>query len=133
MINGVFISIRLRHEFEDVSVLAKLMNLCIKRSWMAGELRRTPHGKILEGKYSYSYCLCKFPYDESNNLEDQLLSGVEFLGKYKEELSVFNKNGGRLSFYMSFEKDIFEGVIIDPSLLRKLSDLGIYMEIDKHL
>ena len=61
-----------------------------------------------------------------------LEQAVIFLRPVANQLVSFVNDGGSLSFYIGFEKGVFEGVTLAPKLLADLGAFRISLDIDRH-
>jgi hypothetical protein len=133
MINGVFISLRFQHPADNVVEFCKGLGFTPERGWLVGEPRQTPRGAALSGVYLNSYCTCSLPIDHATHLEDGLRVAAGLLRPWLEQLVKFSEDGGKVSFFISLEKDVFEGAALDSKLLADLGSLRISLDIDRNL
>lgn len=133
MIKGVFISLRLQHPHADVARLCKNLGFVPERTWLAGEPRQTPRGAALSGVYSESYCSCSLHINQAAYLEEGLRIAVGLLRPSLDQLIKFSEDGGKVSFFVTLEKGIFEGATLDSNLLAELGALHISLDIDRNL
>lgn len=133
MIEGVSLSLRLAHPEVDIVPMANLLGLSCKRSWLAGQPRVTDKGVPLEGVHESSYCACALPIENANYLEEGLMHAIDILKPHTKTLIDFSTGGGKISFFVSLEKGVFEGAQLSWKLLSDLGALHASVDIDRNL
>jgi len=130
---GFYVSFRAQHPTLDMSNFLAQLAVTPIHCWKAGDKRRTPKGRELEGRYGMSYFCCDLPLLASSDLGKWLEQAVVFLRPVAKDLASFVDDGGSLSFYIGLEKGVFEGAALAPKLLAELGALRISLDIDRNL
>lgn len=131
MNKGIYISLRFVHPTDNVHAIVERMGLEIKRSWRAGDLRKTPDGMPLLGTCSQSYVVCDVLNEREGSLSEIISLAIKRIQPFHEELVNFVENNGKCSFYIGLDKNNFEGASLDWPLLLELGKLKISLEIDR--
>lgn len=125
------ISFQIKHPEENLEIAAKKMGINPFRIWRAGSQRETPKGKMLDGKYDYSYCCLRLENREGLCGSDLIASFLEELEKHHKYWSDLSSSGGKLSLVIFNEKDKSSYVDeFDWQLLDRLSKLKISLGFD---
>jgi hypothetical protein len=124
------ISLRIRHPSICAEEIQNQLHLTVQRMWSAGEPRRTPAGKTLQGTHKETYC-CFFLEDgEGKELAKLIDNHCDKLYRHKEFFQWILSSGGMLEFFIGwFAKDNC-GEEFDIRLLGKLVELGTSLSID---
>src|SRR5688572_29492225 len=115
------LSIRLRDPARDVGSLFERWGLATGGSWVAGEERRAPNGRLLGGIRKDSYAYSRLKLDEPG-LGDALNRALDRLKPFAEELIQFVEEGGRAELYVSMDCVGNAGTGLDWQVLRRLAD-----------
>jgi len=127
-------SLRAEHPSADLGYLSNLFGLPTEGGWVAGEPRRTPVGKALEGtrerSYWYAKLVEKWKHSTDLDLEgaiDEWLSRIE---PFNEKLAEFFCSGGELNFFISIVGNGNLGLVLSPKLLGRLSMQRVELQLD---
>ena len=101
------------------------------RQWRRGELKRGPEGDAPERKYEDTYWVSEAREGEDAQLLDVMHSDLDHLESRSPFLREFCAAGGGIQYYISwFASDRSGGTILSPSILKRFSDLNIYLAFD---
>ncbi len=105
------------------------------RSWMAGNPRSTPTGKLLNGVYNETYWTAELHKAKSLHsikipLEDFLAGQVRLLLKCRSFLKRIRKTGGRTEFFVGLFCTKNMGAELPSSLLGSMAEMGIDLSLD---
>jgi hypothetical protein len=124
------ISLRIRHPDRDLAEVCAKLGRVPRPIWKAGDQRRTPKGTALPGTREASYCAIDF--DEAADL--RLAAHLDFIAgslmPHRSALNEFSSSGGEMSLYISVFPSENSGETIDTSILEKLAELKISIDLD---
>lgn len=120
------ISLRINHPNIHPGQISRKLGLVPTTFWRAGEARKTPKGRPLEGSYESTYWNFEVPLLKKYPLLDEMLMQViEQCIPNKIFLKEIISTGGRIHISISYFINEQGGEILDAALLKKLGDLGI--------
>jgi hypothetical protein len=97
---------------------------------MAGQPRRTPKGRPLDGVYAESYWSCE-PWERGETasadllLEDSVAEVLELLSPHKAFLNRLRTEGGRLLLWISSYSNRNYAFELPPELLQQCAELSL--------
>lgn len=128
------ISLRAKHPTDDLLFLTDLLGMQPSTTWLAGEPRCTPKGTELGGTRLNSYWASRLTEEETDSetwkLEDLSEQSLEKLYPHFVILEKFVNSGGTLEFYVSLYGARHFGIIMPPSLLARLAEAHIELQLD---
>ena len=110
--------------------MAALLGMAPEGGWSAGDERRTPTGRRLDGWHRESYCFQRIGEGDDGALAQCLDSYITELGPWADEIRAFRSMGGSLSFFVSWEPLGDSGETFDADLLLRMGELGIRLELN---
>jgi hypothetical protein len=125
MKNDFFLSLRLKKQEGDLSHLANVLGLNIKKIWSNGD--SLPKDRIAD----YSYCVCEIERYENIDLGQAIENTVAALAPKKNDIENFANAGGCLNLFVSLDANGFSGATLDSSQLKLMGDLRISLDIDR--
>jgi hypothetical protein len=123
-------SVRIWHPSIDPDLISTELGLQPRHSAMAGQPRRTPKGRPLDGVYSESYWWCE-PWERGEVastdllIEDSIAEVVELLSPHKAFLNRLRAEGGRILLWVSSYSNRNYAFEVPPELLRQCADLTL--------
>jgi hypothetical protein len=126
------ISLRVRHPSLDPAEITSALGLNPSRSWRAGEVRTTPKGNPLEGRYSDSYWVVQLG---NGRWPDKTLAAVinERLDQLARHQALFQRiraEGGMVEFFVGWFVEGNSGDVFACDLLARMADLKIDLSLD---
>ena len=122
--------VRFDHPSKDLSFLSDLLGFQCFRSWIAGEPRNTPNGKLLPGTYDRSYWVSSLEFCDNATLNKQINLAIERLSKVEEAVQELLSSGGMVVIYFQFPGSVNIGTSIDRNNLKKMVELGVGIDIE---
>jgi Domain of unknown function (DUF4279) len=131
------VSLRLRHPVIDPSTITQTLGIEPQHTWKAGDARRGPAGRALEGVYRESYWMGRL-MDEPElssarlSVETVLLQTLANLRRAQAFLERLHAEGGVAELYISlYARETFRLELSDESF-GLLSRLGLGVALDIH-
>lgn len=123
------VSFRVRHPSMDPVHISKNLNLTAEQMWKAGNARKTPIGKPLEGVYESSYCTFRLQHAEGIGLTDFLKIKNSELFPNIDFLQSIRSSGGDLEYFVGWFANADSGEVFDLELMNQLVELGISLSV----
>ena len=124
------ISLRIMHPDRDLAEVCAKLGRVPRPIWKAGDQRRTPKGTALPGTRESSYCAIGFDEASDLDLSAHLDVIVGSLMPHRPALNELCASGGKISLYISLFPAQNSGETIDASIVEKLADLKISIDLD---
>lgn len=124
------VDLRIWHPTVDPALISAKLGVQPKFQGKAGERRKTPSGRVLDGTWRESYWSGDlFQYGEclshERTLEDVVTEAVECLKPHQSFLLLLRAEGGRLLLQASSYGNRNYAFELAPELLGELSALGV--------
>ncbi|CAN7372480.1 hypothetical protein LJR074_002218 [Acidovorax sp. LjRoot74] len=120
-----FLSLRLKKQDGDLSYLANILGLNIKKMWSSGD--SLSNNRVA----NYSYCVCEIEQSENIDLGKAIENIVVALVAKNHEIENFSNAGGCLNLFVSLDSKEFSGATLDSAQLKLMGDLRISLDIDR--
>jgi hypothetical protein len=124
------VSFRIQHPNIDPSEISANLSLTPDTSWMAGDRRKSPKGKLLEGNYKTTYWSYVLKHRPDMSLADCLETFTIDLELHKDFLTAIRLTGGRSEYFIGWFSGPHSGELLNHQLLSKLSHLQIDLALD---
>ncbi len=129
------IALRIWHPSVDPAEITANLGLKPKYTNTAGQPRRTPKGRPLDGTYAESYWSAdpfgRGEYSSTDDLaEDALAEVLEVLAPHKAFLLSLRESGARIMLQVSSFSGRNYAVELSPALLAQSADLGLSIAHD---
>ena len=130
--NGFEFSLSLRIEHPGMSPqdISTALSLTPRTSWCAGDPRRSPEGRVLDGRYPTTYWSCNLDHPPGESLSECLGRSAETLAPHAEFLRTIRSTGGRCEFFVGWFSGRNSGELLGCHLLCKLCELQIDLALD---
>lgn len=119
---------------EEHERLSAIPSIIIGRLKEVGKTRKDQKGKVLSGEYSESQFgfsfLEKWENSDNESLEMALNKFLDKIAPYKEIFKRVNNSGGKLDFFVGIKIEANSGLVFDPVLLKRLTELNIGLGLD---
>jgi hypothetical protein len=124
------VSLRFRHPSADPEVITRALNIEPRRSWKAGEPRRTPTGSPLKGLNDITYWYVdvaagRYP----TRLKDTVLEVLHRLVHHREFLHQMRSEGGSAELFIGWFFERQSGDVLSYDLLALAGDLQIDLSV----
>ncbi len=124
-------SLRLRHPSCDPSEISRALERTPRFSWKAGEPRKTPDGKALDGVNPCTYWCSEQAHGDDGELVRALSLDLDWLEKHRDFLIQFSGSGGSVEYFVGWYTPAKNsGEMFHWSLLKRFSDLRIDLALD---
>ncbi len=124
------ISFRIRHPYMDPTALSTELSLVPKFQWKAGEEKRSPKGRPLEGINRETYWSYDVKIEEDNTLTESLEIFLISLKPHKKFLSELRATGGSVECFIGWFSGPNSGETFDYTLLSLFSELEVDLSLD---
>jgi hypothetical protein len=124
------VSFRISHPVIDPDEISMQLALQPKTSWKAGDVRKTPKGTLLEGRYELSYWTYPVSCQSSQSLTNLLEDFTIALEPHRDFLVNLNATGGRLEYFVGWFSGRNSGAVFESALLSKIASLQIDLALD---
>src|ERR1700690_2302356 len=125
------LSLRITHPDLEPQAISSTLGLVPEFSNKAGDLRKTPKGVALDGKYPNSYWCHEFTKQDGTSLSEYLLDTAKALDQHKSFFTHIADTGGKIEFFVGMFMDgpnIGETIACD--ILEQLNSLHIALSLD---
>jgi hypothetical protein len=129
MSNSYSVSLQVWHPDADPESIIGGIGLSAKRFWKVGDKRVTPKGTVLDGSYLESYCVFDLGVTEGKELSDFLEEAIDSLDSACAFISQLRQTGGKVSFFVAWERGDGRGEAFDIALLSRMVRAGIDLGI----
>lgn len=124
------ISLRIWHPNMNPEYISSTLKVEPTHSKKAGDERSTPKGKPLPGINEETYFSYSIHTSKKLLLEEAIEAHLADLAKHKQFIEEILDSGGRLSYFIGMYLEGNAGLALTHSLLKKVSDLGIGLDLD---
>ena len=124
------ISFRIEHPNLDPRDISAELSLQANTSWMAGDQRSTPTGRLLKGKYKTTYWSHVLEQRRNVKLAECLDAFTTSLEAHEDFLKKLRSTGGKCEYFIGWFSGCHSGEIFGYQLLSRLSRLGIDLALD---
>ena len=114
----------------DPSIITREFDLSPSVCQMAGDLRKTPRGRSLEGVYSETKWGASIESKNFKDISGGIKQAIHRLSKNSERLARIHAEGGNVTLIVNLPGDINIGDIFMPDLLRRFADLHIGLGVE---
>ncbi|MEN3749495.1 DUF4279 domain-containing protein [Sphingomonas sp. HF-S3] len=129
MSNSYSVSLQIWHPDADPQDIIAGFGLPPKRYWKVGDQRVRPNGIPLEGRYRESYCVFDLEDGGGRELSRYLADVLTTLESSTEFIRQLRDTGGKVSFYIIWERGDGRGDSFDVPLLSTMARIGIDLGI----
>ncbi|GAB6044373.1 hypothetical protein JCM17961_50630 [Endothiovibrio diazotrophicus] len=98
--------------------------------WKAGDQKRSPKGRKLNGTYDHTYCVFRIDYDERACLQEIIETQNKKLSIKTDFLQKLTKDGGEIEYFIGWYAKTNTGDLFHWKLLKDTSDLHISLSFD---
>jgi hypothetical protein len=125
------VSLRISHPTMDPRAITDTLNLQPRTVHRVGELRTTPTGTLLEGRYDRSYWSSPFTPPDDSDVGEFLGRTVESLRQHRSFFRHIRDTGGDVELFIGlFADGVNIGATLAHDLLAALGELGIDLGLD---
>ena len=124
------VALRCHHPAWDPNQVSSALGMTPKIAWGVGELRRTPDGELLGGKYENTYWCSQDLDGFSGDPVGTLAKYLDILERKRSSIQAIVGTGGRLEFFVGWGLGgPSDGEELGSGLLRRLGDLSIDLSL----
>lgn len=124
------LSVRLRHPSMAPGVISVAMGADPIAMHAAGESRRTPSGRDIDGKYAETYWVYRLDDRNDADLGEAIKVANEWMRLRSTFMGDFTQTGGAVEYYVSVTAKGRLAVELSPSLLAQCAQLGAQISVE---
>ncbi|WP_298871877.1 DUF4279 domain-containing protein [uncultured Bradyrhizobium sp.] len=127
------LSLHIKHPEIDLAEVCRRLELTPSVIWRAGDERRTPKGRRLDGVRSDSYCSIELGPSTRSPPAKRIESALALLRPHRRILRKLVSTGGRISLFLGWFCDKHTGDALEHHVLGQAADLRIAIDFNVYV
>ena len=124
------ISLGVRHEALELRRMLESWGCVVSRSWVAGETRAAPNGRIIGGTWPNSFASARLEVPEDSRLASSLAHALDTVSAHRDDIAAFVDKGGHAALFVGWGFENTGGARLDWELLARLAEFRIALDLD---